>query len=511
MRDPSAAGVVTRQQLLVGALLVAVFLATLDQTVVATALPTIVGDLGGLRNLGWVVTGYLLAVTAIAPLFGKLGDLYGRKRLLEAAFCVFLIGSLLCGLSRNLGELVAFRTVQGVGGSGLIVTSLVALADIVPPRERARYQGLFGVVLAVAGVLGPVLGSFFVAELSWRWIFLCNLPLGVVALACVAVLFSDRGGRASHRIDYRGAAALTVSLSALVLVVSSSHVASPWASPQSLVLVVAALASLGAFVAIERHAADPIVPLQLFRNRIFTVSIAIGFVVMFALFAFTTYLPLYLQIVHGESPVRSGLMLAPMMAGMVVTSLASGHLIARSGRYRLYPIPERSSSPSRRQRSRGSSRRPRSSPPPATSSGSVSDSAVSSTSSSWRSRTRLIPSTSAWRRPARVFVAILVERSASHAWAGCSPVPSRTSSRTEEWARPTRAVSTRRTFAHFLDPNISRMSTRLQRRSVLCSSLPPASHSPPSRSAGSCPSLAPVHSERARPSNSRRPPSDEAR
>ena len=325
-------------RVLVAALLLAVFLASLDQTVVATALPTIVGDLGGLQHLSWIVTGYLLAVTIIAPVCGKLGDLYGRKPLLKAAMCVFLAGSLLCGVSQNMAELVAFRTLQGVGGGGLIVTSLAALADVVPPRERGRYQGLFGVVLAFASVLGPVLGGFFVDQLSWRWIFFLNLPLGLLAFLCIGRWLPSLTARKQVHIDYFGAIALAAFLSTVILLVSSARSAGAWTSTSTVALIATAALALTLFILIEKRDVNPIVPLELFRNQIFAVSIGLGFIVMFALFAFTTYLPLYLQIVKGESPTYSGLMLTPMMVGMVLTSFASGHLIARFGRYRIYPI-----------------------------------------------------------------------------------------------------------------------------------------------------------------------------
>ncbi len=322
----------------VATLLIVIFLASLDQTIVATALPTIVGDLGGLQHLSWVVTGYLLAVTIVAPLCGKLGDLYGRKRLLQWSIGIFLVASLLCGLSQDMAELVAFRTLQGIGGGGLLVTSLAAVADIAPPRERGRYQGLFGVVLAAAAVLGPVLGGIIVDALSWRSIFLVNVPLALFAFAGVAAWFRLPGRSAARHIDYLGATLLALFLFSVVLMFSSSQSIADWTSSSTLALAATACLAFVLLVVNERRDPDPIIPPVLFQNRIFVVSIAIGFTVMFTLFGFTTYLPLFLQVVKGESPTNSGLILTPMMIGMVVTSLVTGQLIARFGRYRIYPI-----------------------------------------------------------------------------------------------------------------------------------------------------------------------------
>ena len=313
-------------------------LASLDQTIVATALPTIVGDFGGIEHLSWVVTSYLLASTVVGPVYGKLGDLYGRKIVLQTAIVIFLVGSALCGLAQGMFELIAFRALQGIGGGGLIVTTMAVIGDIIPPRDRGKYQGFFGAVFGVSTVLGPLLGGFFVDNLSWRWIFYVNLPVGGLALAVIGVAFRSRAAYVRHRIDYLGAALLAGGLSAIVLFTSLGGTTWSWDSSQIVGLMALGVALLAAFVFVESRAAEPLVPLELFRNRIFTVTSAIGFIVGLALFGAVTYLPLYLQIVKGQSPTTSGLLLTPLMAGVLVTSIGSGQLISRFGRYKPFPI-----------------------------------------------------------------------------------------------------------------------------------------------------------------------------
>jgi EmrB/QacA subfamily drug resistance transporter len=313
-------------------------LASLDQTIVATALPTIVGDFGGIEHLSWVVTSYLLASTVVGPVYGKLGDLYGRKVVLQTAIVIFLVGSALCGLAQGMFELIAFRAVQGIGGGGLIVTTMAVIGDIIPPRDRGKYQGFFGAVFGVSTVLGPLLGGFFVDNLSWRWIFYVNLPVGGLALAVIAAAFHSRAAHVRHQIDYLGAALLASGLSSIVLFTSLGGTTWSWESSQIIGLMALGVVLLVAFVFVEARAAEPLVPLELFRNRVFTVTSAVGFIVGLALFGAVTYLPLYLQIVKGHSPTTSGLLLTPLMAGVLVTSIGSGQLISRFGRYKPFPI-----------------------------------------------------------------------------------------------------------------------------------------------------------------------------
>jgi EmrB/QacA subfamily drug resistance transporter len=325
-------------RLIFPALMLVLLLAALDQTIVSTALPTIVGDLGGLQHLSWVVTAYLLAATVTGPLYGKFGDLYGRKIVLQTAIVVFLVGSALCGLSQNMAELIAFRALQGLGAGGLLVVTFAVVGDIIPPRERGRYQGYFGAVFGVATVVGPLLGGFFVDNLSWRWIFYVNLPVGAVALAVISAAFHSRTETQRHKIDYLGAALLAAALSAVVLFTSLGGTTWAWESAQIIGLMVLSIVLVPLFVVAEHRATEPILPLSLFRNRTFSVTSAVGFIVGFALFGAITYLPLYLQITKAASPTRSGLQLVPLMAGVLITSILSGQLISRFGRYRMFPI-----------------------------------------------------------------------------------------------------------------------------------------------------------------------------
>jgi EmrB/QacA subfamily drug resistance transporter len=327
-----------RVRLIFTALLFVLLLAALDQTIVSTALPTIVGDLGGISHLSWVVTAYLLAATITGPLYGKLGDLYGRKKVLQSAIVVFLVGSVLCGLAQSMAQLIAFRALQGLGAGGLMVVTLAVVGDLIPPRERGRYQGYFGAVFGVSTVVGPLLGGFFVDSLSWRWIFYVNLPVGAVALSIIAVAFHTRESHTRHAMDYLGAALLAGSLASVVLFTSLGGTTWAWGSPKIVALIVASIVLTPLFVLAEARAAEPILPLSLFRNHTFSVTSAVGFIVGFALFGAVTYLPLYLQVTKGSSPTASGLQLAPLMAGVLVTSILSGQLITKLGRYRVFPI-----------------------------------------------------------------------------------------------------------------------------------------------------------------------------
>jgi EmrB/QacA subfamily drug resistance transporter len=327
-----------RVLVIIGALLLGMLLAALDQTIVATALPTIAGDLHGLSHLSWVVTAYLLASTASTPLWGKLGDLYGRKVFFQASIVIFLIGSVLAGLSRSMAMLIAFRAVQGIGGGGLMAGAQATVGDVVSPRERGRYQGIFGAVFGVTSVVGPLIGGFFVDNLSWRWVFYINLPVGLVALVAVAAALPARLRRTRHTIDYAGTALLAAAATCLVLLTSLGGSTFAWASAPIIGMGAGAVVATVAFILVERRAAEPVLPLKLFRNRVFSAASAVGLVIGFAMFGALTYLPQYMQIVKGVSPTVSGLRLLPMMAGLLLTSIGTGRLVSRWGRYKIFPI-----------------------------------------------------------------------------------------------------------------------------------------------------------------------------
>ncbi|MGW5020345.1 DHA2 family efflux MFS transporter permease subunit [Streptomyces cacaoi] len=322
----------------IGALLLGMLLAALDQTIVATALPTIVSDLGGMDHLSWVVTAYLLAVTAATPLWGKLGDQYGRKRLFQSAILIFLVGSALCGVAQNMPQLIGFRAVQGLGGGGLITLSMAIVGDLVPPRERGRFQGLFGAVFGTTSVLGPLLGGFFTEQLNWRWVFYINLPIGALALVVIALALHIPAGGYAHRIDYLGTLLIASAATCVVLVTSLGGTTWDWNSAQVYGLAVLAAVLVVAFVLVERRAVEPVLPMSLFAVRNFTLCAAISFVIGFAMFGAMTYLPTFLQVVHGVSPTMSGVHMLPMVLGVIAASTVSGQLITHTGHWKFFPV-----------------------------------------------------------------------------------------------------------------------------------------------------------------------------
>ncbi|MBE2276092.1 MAG: MFS transporter [Rhodobacteraceae bacterium] len=313
-------------------------LAALDQTIVSTALPTIVADLGGVEHLSWVVTAYILSSTLVAPLYGKLGDLYGRRRMVFISVGLFLLGSALCGMASSMGFLIGARTLQGLGGGGLFVLALSVIGDVIPPRERGKVQGVFAAVFSTSSVVGPLLGGWFVEVASWHWIFYINLPLGLIAIAVFAVSFGAHPARQKHRIDWAGAAALALSLGSLTLVTSLGGSTLGWDRPETWALALLAPVAGLAFVWIESRAAEPILPLSLFRLNVFTVCSLLSFVSGAAMLGALTFVPIYLQIAKGLSPTISGLMMVPMTAGIITSSTTAGRFMGRTGRYRILPI-----------------------------------------------------------------------------------------------------------------------------------------------------------------------------
>jgi len=324
--------------IILSALMLGMFLAALDQTIVATALPTIAGDLHGLNHLAWVVTAYLLTSTISTPLWGKLGDLYGRKKLFQASIVIFLIGSALSGLSQNMNELIACRALQGIGAGGLMVGAQAIIGDVVSPRQRGRYMGYFGAVFGATSVIGPLAGGFLTQHASWRWVFYINLPIGVIALAVIAVVLHIPRTTTRHSIDFLGAGLLGGAVTAVILLTTWGGTTYSWGSAPIIWLGVIALVLIVLFALAERRAAEPIIPLELFRNSVFSVSNAIGFLIGFVMFGVIIYIPLYLQTVHGATPTSSGLQLLPLIGGMLVTFIISGRMVTQRGKYKIFPI-----------------------------------------------------------------------------------------------------------------------------------------------------------------------------
>lgn len=319
-------------------LMLALTLAALDQNIVATALPRIVSDLGGLAHLSWVVTAFLVASTTTTPLYGRFSDIYGRKPAFLVSIIIFLAGSMLCGLAQGMTQLIVFRAIQGLGAGGLITLAQTTIGDLVTPRERGRYQGLFAGVFAGCSVAGPLLGGFITDVLSWRWIFYVNLPVGAVALLLIAVGLRRHGHPAAHRIDYSGAVLLIAATSCTLLLLSWGGSVYPWLSTPMLVIAAVAIVLYAMLALVEARAAEPVLPLHLFENRVFVLSVMVISLSAMALFAAVVFLPLFFQLVMGASPAGAGLMISPMMGGVICASFLGGRLVSRTGRYKRFPV-----------------------------------------------------------------------------------------------------------------------------------------------------------------------------
>jgi EmrB/QacA subfamily drug resistance transporter len=333
-------GYLSHRQILIvlGGLMAGMFLAALDQSILGTALPRITSELGGLDKLSWVVTAYLLTSTAATPLWGKISDLYGRRIIFQAAITLFVLGSMLSGLAQSIEQLIAYRAVQGLGGGGLFALALAVIGDVIPPRERGRYQGYFGAVFGTSSVLGPVLGGFFTEGPGWRWIFYINVPIGIAALVVTSLALKMPVVRRDHKIDYLGASVVVAAVTSLLLYTAWAGPDHGWGSTLALSLLGAGIALAVLFVVVESKVSEPIIPLVLFRDSVFTYSIVYTFITGFAMFGAMIFIPMYLQVVDGMSPTESGLAMLPMVVGIFSTSISSGQMMSRTGRYKIFPI-----------------------------------------------------------------------------------------------------------------------------------------------------------------------------
>ncbi|MCX5036245.1 MDR family MFS transporter [Streptomyces coelicoflavus] len=320
------------------ALMIAMMLAMLDNMIIGTAMPTIVGELGGLEHLSWVVTAYTLATAASTPLWGKLGDMYGRKGVFMTSIVIFLAGSALSGMAQDMGQLIGFRAIQGLGAGGLMVGVMAIIGDLIPPRERGKYQGMIAGVMALSMIGGPLVGGTITDNWGWRWSFYINIPLGVIALIAISAVLHLPRKRSKARIDYPGAALLTVGITAIVLVTTWGGTEYAWTSARIMELIGIGVAALVGFVFWQTRAAEPILPLHIFRSRNFTLMSVIGFIVGFVMFGATLFLPLYQQSVQGASATNSGLLLLPMLGAMLVTSMVAGRVTTNTGRYKIFPV-----------------------------------------------------------------------------------------------------------------------------------------------------------------------------